>query len=196
MLFPIASYLVASIPFGKLLGQWAASIDITRRGSGNIGATNVAREIGIKWGLFTLFLDGSKGFFPVYLFGLFFPQFEAGHAAVGLSSLIGHQFSLFQRFRGGKGVATALGMYLALCPVPSLIALLVFVLTVCLCNYVSVGSLVSASIMPFVLIVLGTSASLVLTSLIVAILICMKHKDNIHRLVKGRERRWKQRGVR
>ena len=196
ILFPLVCYLFGSIPFGKLISQWAAGIDITQRGSGNIGAANVAREIGIKWGLFTLVLDAFKGFVPVFLFGLLFPQIEVGHAVVGLSTLIGHQFSLYRRFRGGKGVATALGIYLAISPISSLIALFVFVLTVYIWDFVSLGSIVSASIMPFVLTFLGKTDTLLITSLLVAGLICLKHKDNIHRLVRGRERKWRRRIVR
>lgn len=195
LLFPLASYLIGSIPFGKLISQWAAGIDITQRGSGNIGATNVAREIGVKWGLFTLFLDVIKGFVPVFLFRLFFPQFEMGNAIVGLSTLIGHQFSLYQRFRGGKGVATALGIYLAISPVPCLIALLLFVLTVYVWDYVSLGSMVSASMMPLILILFGKSDTTVIATMIMAGLICVKHKDNLRRLVKGEERRWRKRVV-
>ena len=190
ILFPIASYLFGSIPFGKIISQWAAGIDITQKGSGNIGATNVAREISVKWGLLTLVLDGFKGFVTLFLFGLFFPQFEVAHAVTGLSALIGHQFSLYQRFRGGKGVATALGIYLAISPVSSLIALSFFVLTVYLWDYVSVGSMVSSCIMPLILLLLGESIVLITATLIMAILICINHRDNLRRLAQGQERKW------
>ena len=195
ILFPIASYLLCSIPFGRFIGLKAASIEITERGSGNIGATNVAREIGLKWGILTLALDVLKGFIPVYLFVLLFPDHEIGISIVGLSALLGHQFSLYQRFRGGKGVATALGIYLALFPLPSLIAMLLFTLTVYLFDIVSIGSILSASIMPVLLLSFGNSGILTITSLIIAALICLKHKDNIQRLIKGEERRWRRGAV-
>lgn len=195
ILFPVASYIVGSIPFGKLISRWVAGIDITQRGSGNIGATNVAREIGMKWGFLTLVLDVLKGFLPLFLFRLFFPQFQIGHAIVAISTLVGHQFSLYQRFRGGKGVATALGIFLAISPVSCLIALLFFLLTVYTWTFISLGSMVSASIMPLILILVGKSDPLVIASVITAGLICLKHKDNIQKLVKGEERRWRKRIV-
>ncbi|MEE9613023.1 MAG: glycerol-3-phosphate 1-O-acyltransferase PlsY [Desulfatiglandales bacterium] len=195
ILFPVASYVLGSMPFGKLIGQKVARIDITERGSGNIGATNVTREIGIKWGIFTLVLDLLKGFIPVFLFGLFFPDFELGQAIVGLSALSGHQFSLFLRFRGGKGVATALGIYLAISPFPCLIALLFFMLTVYLWDFVSLGSMLSALAMPLLLVLFGKSNTLIMASLIMAALVCFKHKDNIQRLIRGEERGWRKKVV-
>lgn len=191
ILFPIATYLLCSIPFGRLIGKKVAGIDITRRGSGNIGATNVARELGLKWGVLTLFLDVLKGFIPVSLFAHLLPDYEIGISVVGLSALLGHQFSLYQRFRGGKGVATALGVYLAISPALSLIALLLFILTVYLLDFVSIGSILSASIMPILIIFSVKSDILTITSLIIAALICFKHKDNIRRLMRGEEKRWK-----
>ena len=114
ILFALAAYLLGSLPFGRLIGQRVADIDITQRGSRNIGATNVARELGLKWGIFTLLLDVLNGFMPVFLFGLFFPDFGIGPSVMGLFALFGHQFSVFLRFRGGKGVATSLGIFLAI----------------------------------------------------------------------------------
>jgi glycerol-3-phosphate acyltransferase PlsY len=193
ILFPAVSYLVGSIPFGKLISRRVANIDITQKGSGNIGATNVARELGLKWGILTLILDVLKGFIPTFLFDLFFPHFEIGLCAVGLFAVIGHQFSLYQRFRGGKGVATALGIYLAIAPIPCIMALALFVLTVYISNYVSLGSLISISTMPLFIIFHGKSATITITSLITAFLICLKHKENIRRLAKGEERGFRKR---
>lgn len=193
ILFAGASYILGSIPFGKLISRNVANIDITLRGSGNIGATNVARVIGLKWGILTLALDVLKGFIPTFLFRLLFPQLEVGLSVVGLMALLGHQFSLFHGFRGGKGVATALGAFLAIAPIPSLLALVLFVLTVYLSDYVSLGSLISACAMPFFLLLHGKAETVALTSLIMAILICLKHKDNIVRLAKGEERSWRKR---
>ena len=195
IIFPLVAYLIGSLPFGKLISQKVAGIDIAERGSGNIGATNVARELGLKWGILTLILDGLKGFIPLFLFSLFYPNFEVGLSIVGLSTLLGHQFSLFQRFRGGKGVATALGIYLALSPANCLVAILFFILTVRISNFISLGSMVSASIMPILLMLNCKSETLIITSLIIAALICLKHKDNIQRLVEGNERRWRKRDV-
>jgi glycerol-3-phosphate acyltransferase PlsY len=196
ILIPILSYLLGSIPFGKVLAHWVAEIDITRRGSGNIGATNVAREIGVKWGILTLFLDGLKGFLPCLLSALHFPQSELLQAIAGLSALLGHQYSIYLRFRGGKGFATALGVYLSLSPVACLIALLVFAITLYGWRFVSVGSMVSACIVPLVLVGYGKPGALITTTLIMAILIVINHRDNLRRLANGQERKWGKRPVR
>jgi glycerol-3-phosphate acyltransferase PlsY len=186
------SYLICSIPFGKIISRKVADIDITQRGSRNIGATNVARELGFKWGMFTLVFDMLKGFVPITLFNFSFPNFGIGGSIIGLASLLGHQFSIYQRFRGGKGVATALGIYLALSPFNSLIAVVFFVILVYVSDFVSLGSIFSASLMPFLLLLSGESRTIIITSLLVTALICLKHKDNIQRLRKGKERRWRK----
>jgi glycerol-3-phosphate acyltransferase PlsY len=189
-----AAYLLGSVPFGKLISKKAAHIDITNRGSGNIGATNVAREIGIKWGLLTLLLDVLKGFIPVILFSRYASQAaplqELGLSAVGLSALLGHQFSLFLRFRGGKGVGTALGIYLGIAPLCSLLAVLLFFIVVTKWNFVSLGSISSAAAMPILIAIFGKPLPVFIGAVIAAALICIKHMDNIQRLVKGKERKW------
>ncbi len=196
ILFPLGAFLLGSIPFGRLISQRVAGIDISKKGSGNIGATNVARVIGMKWGILTLFLDGLKGFLPLFLFALLFPQSESILALTGLSALLGHQYSVFLRFRGGKGFATALGVYLALSPAGCLLSLLVFMITVYGWRYISVGSMVTSCIMPLVLLVLVESSTLMTMALIMAILICVNHRDNLCRLAQGRERKWRKTAVR
>ena len=197
--FTVSAYVLGSIPFGKLIARRAGGFDITQRGSGNIGATNVTRELGFKWGLLTLALDMLKGFVPVFFFAYFsstsIPGYESHLAVIGLSALLGHQFSVFQRFRGGKGVATALGVYLGLSVftlLSCLIGFLVFVLTVYKWNFVSLGSMVSAFVIPFLLISFGESHVIVYLSVIITVLICIKHRDNISRLIKGEEKKWIQ----
>ena len=194
-LFLMASYLAGAVPFGLMIARKVADVDITQRGSGNIGATNVARELGLKWGLLTLLLDLLKGYVPVFLFALLHPRQEIWLAAVGFSALLGHQFSVFERFKGGKGVATALGVYLALSPVSTLIAVLVFVLTVGLSKFVSLGSMLSAVAMPIILALTGRSWILVTASIFVAGLICLKHRDNMKRLLRGEERKWEKKAA-
>ena len=160
IVFSISTYLLCSIPFGKIISHKVAAIDITQRGSGNIGATNVARELGLKWGILTLFLDVLKGFLPLYLLGLLFPDCHNGLSIVGLSALLGHQFSLFEKFRGGKGVATALGIYLAISPVSSIFGIILFILTVSVFDFISLGSMVSAAVMPLFLALLNRPTAL------------------------------------
>ncbi len=196
VLFLLATFLFGSIPFGRLIGQWVAGIDVTQRGSGNIGATNVARVIGLKWGLLTLLLDGLKGFLPLSLLAFLFPQSDAILAITGLSALLGHQYSIYLRFRGGKGFATALGVYLALSPAACLATLLVFLITVYGWRYISVGSMVSSCVVPLMFFVLGESSALITVTLIMAILICVNHRDNLHRLAQGQERKWGKTTVR
>jgi glycerol-3-phosphate acyltransferase PlsY len=191
-LFSLAAYLLCSIPFGKLLSRKVADIDITRKGSGNVGATNVARIIGFKWGMLTLLLDALKGFIPVYLFRSFSSGFEIDIAVVVMASLLGHQFSIFQRFRGGKGVATALGIYVAILPGYILIVILFFILTVYVSGYVSLGSILSASLMPFLLLLSDEPKLSVITASVMAALIWIKHRENIERLFRGQERGWRK----
>ena len=169
-----------------------AGIDITRQGSGNVGATNVARVIGFKWGILTLILDALKGFIPVYFFSSFSFGFNTGLMVVVLASLLGHQFSIFQEFRGGKGVSTALGIYLAISPGYTLVVVIFFVLTVYISDFVSLGSLLSALFMPLLLLISGESKMSVLTAVIMAVLIWFKHKANIKRLYRGEEKKWKK----
>jgi glycerol-3-phosphate acyltransferase PlsY len=191
-----SAYLLGSIPFGKLVARRVAHINITQRGSGNIGATNVARELGITWGLVTLFLDILKGFLPVFLYTHYFfnagIEYEICLSIIGLSALLGHQFSIFMGLRGGKGVATAIGIYLAISPLICLAAVIVFILTVYIWDFVSLGSMIAVIIMPFLLVFSGASQPIVTCSIIVAALICLKHKGNITRLIRGKERKWRR----
>ena len=177
--------------------QVCARIDITKHGSGNIGATNVARELGIKWGIITLILDLLKGFVPVVLFSHLFsdaePFHEAALAGIGICGLLGHMFPVFLGFKGGKGVATALGVYLAISPLSCLLSLVVFIIIVMVWNYISLGSILSAAAMPLFLILFGKPQALIIGSLIMAVLIWYKHRVNIQALMRGEERRWKDR---
>ena len=196
IIIPIIFYIIGSIPFGVLIGRRIAKIDITQRGSGNIGATNVARELGIKWGIITLVLDLLKGFIPIFIFYRYLNSFSGiGLLIVCLSVFLGHQFSFLQRFRGGKGVATALGIFIAISPFSSIIAILIFIVTVYITDIVSLGSMIAACAMPLILFLSIESKYLIITSLIMAALICLKHKDNIQRLLRGEERRWRRRSV-
>jgi acyl phosphate:glycerol-3-phosphate acyltransferase len=194
--FALGGYLLGAIPFGKIIAQMAAKIDITQRGSKNIGATNVARELGLKWGLLTLCLDVLKGLVPVLVFAAASVGDIASQmalAVVSLCPLFGHQFSVFMGFRGGKGVATALGIYLALSPISCVLGLLVFLLVMLKWDVVSLASMVSAGSIPIFLTLFHQPKPVVLASVIMAALIYFKHGENVLRLVKGEERKWKQR---
>lgn len=173
-LFPILAYLVGSIPFGLLLGKAIKGIDIRDHGSGNIGATNVLRIVGKKWGILCLFLDFLKGFLPVvlatnlvragaesaavplpFLAGLTEPlaadqQFMVHclHVATALASILGHNYSVFLRFHGGKGIATSAGVLVALMPLVLACMLVVFCLSLALTRWVSLGSILAALSLP------------------------------------------------
>lgn len=194
--FLVTAYLLASIPFGKIIARNVADIDITARGSGNIGATNVSRELGVKWGLITLLLDTLKGFLPVFMASryLWHPDVMSslGLSTIGTAALLGHQFSLFQGFKGGKGVATALGIYLAIAPIPCLIALVLFVAVVYKWKYVSLGSMVSAFSLPVLVTLFGKPLPIGIGALVVASLIFVKHRDNVTRLTRGQEHPWRK----
>jgi len=192
----VAGYLLGSIPFGLLLSQKVAKLDITKAGSGNIGATNVAREVGLKWGVITLLADALKGFIPVvlarYLLGSSIEINEALKGIVGLSALLGHQFPVYNRFRGGKGVATYLGVFLAISPISCLFSGVVFIVLVSLWRYVSLGSILGALTMPIWLYLAGHPTFMILPSLVMSLLITFQHRKNIQRIIQGNERRWQK----
>lgn len=147
---PAASYLIGSIPFGYLIGR-LHGIDIRKVGSGNIGATNVTRSIGRIAGKICFFLDFLKGALPVVLVNMTFEENTANLAlAAGLAVILGHVFPIYLRFRGGKGVATAAGVALALAPYPLLCALAVWVVTFLTSRYVSLASIVAAASLPII----------------------------------------------
>ncbi len=199
LLYFVGAYLLGSIPFGQIISKKVASIDITTRGSGNIGATNVARELGMKWGIATLVLDMLKGLVPVLVsvrYGAGGGSFAVmGPSIVGVCALVGHQFSLFRKFNGGKGVATALGVYLAISPLSTVLALVLFVVVVMKWSFISLASMVAALSMPIFLLMFEKSGACIVVSVVMALLICVKHHENIGRLMKREERKWKDRKI-
>jgi len=195
--FAVGAYLLGAVPFGKIIARRVAQIDITKQGSKNIGATNVARELGLKWGLLTLLFDVLKGLLPILAFSACSFKgdisSQMGLAAVSLCPLLGHQFSVFMGFRGGKGVATALGIYLALFPMACALGVMVFLLVVLKWDFISLGSMVSAGSIPIFLTLFHQPKPVVLASLIMAVFIYFRHGENVIRLVRGEETKWKQR---
>jgi glycerol-3-phosphate acyltransferase PlsY len=194
----VGGYLLASIPFGLIIAQRVVRLDITHAGSGNIGATNVAREVGVKWGALTLLADSLKGFVPVVLAHYFLDPSAEIHETlkgmVGLSAVLGHQFPVYRRLRGGKGTATCLGVFLAISPVSCLYSGIIFTILVVLWRYVSLGSIVAALTMPLWLYFAGHSASVIGLGVVMAALITFQHRGNIQRLIRGDERKWQKTG--
>ncbi|MDA8428843.1 MAG: glycerol-3-phosphate 1-O-acyltransferase PlsY [Geobacteraceae bacterium] len=185
----VLAYLIGSVPTGLLLGK-ACGVDVRKEGSGNIGATNLYRTVGRKIGVITLVGDCLKGMIPVLL--VKFSSLPSGYAAwVGLAAFCGHVFSVFLRFKGGKGVATALGVFLALAPLAVGAALLVFITLMLIFRYVSLGSIAAAVVMPLAVILLGGSKELIAVTLVIAVVVVVKHHENIRRLLAGTESRFK-----
>ena len=181
----VFAYLLGSVPVGVLLARMKGA-DPRKVGSGNIGATNVMRAAGKTTGALTLAGDILKGLLPVVVaFVLGEPAMVV--AAVGLAAFLGHLFPLFLKFKGGKGVATALGVYLALDPFAVVITVIVFVLVLLKWRFVSLGSLVGVAAMPLLLYLLNAPDYYIYLALVIAALIFIKHKDNIRRLLAGTE---------
>ncbi len=142
------AYLMGSIPTGVVLARFYGIKDITKEGSGNIGATNVGRVAGKKAGIITLIGDALKGAVPILAVMAISGRVEWLIAAAALTAFLGHIYPVFNNFKGGKGVATALGIFLTISPLSALAAALVFILLVALYRYVSLGSIVTAGLMP------------------------------------------------
>ncbi|MBW2057115.1 MAG: glycerol-3-phosphate 1-O-acyltransferase PlsY [Deltaproteobacteria bacterium] len=182
------SYLLGSIPVGLVLSKAFSKQDPRQVGSGNIGATNVLRTAGRVLALLTLTGDALKGFIPVSL-GMAWHLSEVWISLAALAAFLGHLFPVFLRFKGGKGVATALGVFLAICPLAVAIDFFLFAGVLVTGRIVSVGSMSAASLMPVLLWIFTGSQPYVVMSTSVAILIVYRHRANIERLLKGRENR-------
>src|SRR6266446_8264559 len=192
LLIPLVAYLLGSIPFGLILAKVFGGGDVGKEGGGNIGATNVSGVAGPLGGILTLLLDGAKGAVAVLLTGRYSNDSATWMVIAGLAALVGHCFPLWLKFKGGKGVATAAGVYLALCPPAFLGGLILFLLVAGFSRYVSLGSVAAAVAMPLLMYFFWTphhAPPLIITfgALAVAMLIVYKHDGNLQRLVQGTE---------
>lgn len=185
----IAAYLLGSIPTGLLLAK-AAGVDIRSSGSGNIGATNVYRTLGRSVGVMTLVGDCLKGLLPVLL-AKYLQLPDVWVAAIGLAAFLGHVYTVFLGFKGGKGVATALGVFLGVAPLAVAGALVIFVAMVWKWRYVSLGSITAAAAIPLLVVLLYPSPATVAMSVAIAALVVWKHSENIKRLRAGTESKFK-----
>jgi len=188
------SYLIGSIPFGLLFSK-GSGIDIRTQGSKNIGATNVTRLLGKKVGAMTLVCDMLKGFLPMFITALVVEN-DSGRdliiALCGAASVLGHMFPVYLRFKGGKGVATALGAFLYLAPLAVIGCIAVFAFSVALSGFVSLGSLLgSMSMLVWLLVLQVPTWKLGLAGFIV-VMIWIKHRENISRLLSGTEKSWRK----
>ncbi len=187
-LIPVIGYLLGSIPFGFLIVRLTAGTDIRKQGSGNIGATNVFRRS--RWaGLGTLLFDGGKGYLAV-LIARWMGGDPAWQAIAALAAILGHVFTVWLRFKGGKGVATGCGAYLAICPGAVVTTLVVFILTVALTRYISLASILATGAFPLWAYLYGEPTSVLLWGALGASVIILKHHQNIRRLLAGTETRF------
>jgi glycerol-3-phosphate acyltransferase PlsY len=184
-LIPLLAYLLGSIPFGYLLIRSAEGRDIRSFGSGNIGATNVFRKNRLI-GILTLVLDAGKGYVAVVLAGWMGGNLK-WQAAAAVFAIIGHIFTVWLRFKGGKGVATGCGAYLALSPLAVLTTLGLFMLLLLLTRYISVSSIGATAFFPLWAYFYGEPAPVLLWAVVGAVLIIAKHHQNIRRLIAGTE---------
>ena len=189
-LLVVAGYLLGSLSFALLLVRWRTGTDIRTEGSGNAGATNVARAHGKGLGLAVALLDVAKGSAAVLLVRLVTadPRYAA---AAGFAAILGHVFPLYSGFRGGKGVATAVGAFLVLAPLATLACLAVFVAVVAATRFVSLGSVVAMVLLPPAASLLShSSRAVVVAAAATAILVVVKHIENLKRLARGEERKF------
>ncbi len=189
---PVAAYLLGSIPFGLLLTRLFGGGDVRKAGSGNIGATNVARVAGRLPGILTLIFDIAKGAAAVWFAARLSNESATWMMIAALAALVGHCFPVWLRFRGGKGVATAAGAFLMLSPLAFLASIALFALVVIFWRYVSLGSISAAAAMPLLIYFLwaphhAPPPAVTLGALAAAALIVYKHDANIQRLVQGEE---------
>ena len=184
------SYLLGAMPFGLLISRTCCGIDPREQGSGNIGATNVGRLCGTKYGAMTLILDVLKGFAPVLLAASFSDSYFF-LTLVATAAVCGHMFSVFLHGKGGKGVATWVGAFLAISPWAVIICGLAFLAALYFYNFVSLASLVMVALMPVVLLFQGLFGAIPMALALMA-LIFWKHSENIQRLMAGTEHPWKK----
>ena len=191
------AYLIGSFPTAIIAGKLLKKIDIREHGSGNAGATNVFRVLGWKAGLVVLFIDMFKGFASVW----WVPNLTVVNPDIfiyvqifaGIAAIAGHIWTIFAKFRGGKGVGTAAGVFLGLQPGPVMICLIVFIGVVYKTKYVSLGSMIAAFLLPIILIVqkffleIEIQIPMIVLSILLAILIIVTHRANINRLIQGTE---------
>ena len=198
-------YLAGSLPWGLWLGLWLRRVDVRTLGSGNLGATNVYRELGPGIGVATLLLDIAKGAVPTWWIpltsvGAAFPGGpEWCRLATGLACVLGHVFTVFAGFKGGKGVATTVGVLLALSPPAFAVFVGVFVVIVVVTRFISLGSILGSLAFAAVLAVRapgGWRSPTFACGALIALLVILRHHENIRRLLRGEERRFSLKGGR
>ncbi|MFZ1840556.1 MAG: glycerol-3-phosphate 1-O-acyltransferase PlsY [Leptotrichiaceae bacterium] len=195
VLLILIAYVLGSIPNALWVGKTFKNIDVREHGSKNTGSTNAARVLGPKLGIFTLILDILKGALPTYLGIVLGANLltritgidKLDIIVIGMAAILGHTFSLFLKFKGGKAVATTLGVFLVLVPYAILILLVVFFVIFGLTKYVSLASIVSAVALPITVYLTTRHIPLTILGIIIGLLVIIRHKENIKRLINGTE---------
>jgi glycerol-3-phosphate acyltransferase PlsY len=184
----IVAYLVGGIPFGLLIVKLTTGADVRESGSGNIGATNVLRTTGPLAGILTLVLDAAKGLFAVWLADTLTHGDVFWMSATALSVLLGHVFSPYLKFKGGKAVASFLGAFGYLTPVPVLVITIIFILVIVMTRYLSLGSISGAALYPFAcFVILHPEWPVLVAAAGASVLILWRHQGNIARIKQGNE---------
>ena len=187
VLLSIVAYLIGSIPTGIVVAKILGAPDPRAVGSGNIGATNVGRVAGKAAGIITLVGDVLKGFLIILLAFYIFGNSPKEISIAGLAVFLGHLFPVFLKFKGGKGVATTLGVFLAIGPLQAILALIIFIILVAIFKYVSVASMIASVSIPLMLNLSPATSPYVPLAAVISVLIILKHSDNIKRLIQGTE---------
>jgi acyl phosphate:glycerol-3-phosphate acyltransferase len=184
-----AAYLMGSIPTSYLAGR-AKGLDLRRAGSGNLGATNAYRVLGLGAAVPVMVVDVVKGWIPAALFPLLADAGLQWALVYGAAAIVGHVFSVFVRFKGGKGIATGAGVFLALAPWAVLIGFVVWGVTVVLTRIVSLGSMLAALVLPLAVFATNEPAPVLLLSVALSLFVIYAHRANIRRLARGEENRF------
>jgi acyl phosphate:glycerol-3-phosphate acyltransferase len=207
ILIVLIAYLIGSIPTAYVLFKIKKGDDIRKYGSGNVGGTNIIRTIGTSWGVLTIFIDAIKGFIPILLSYLVYPSDLILVAVVSVAAVLGHIFPIYIKFRGGKAIATSLGVIIGICGLPFVLnpawlrILPIFIIlgtwgiVFAISRRVSLGSLIAAIATPISFYFTGYPWTIVATTIFLGLLTFVSHRKNIKRLIKGEEKKIKGKGA-
>jgi glycerol-3-phosphate acyltransferase PlsY len=190
----VLSYLLGSVSFSVLIGRFMKGVDVRQHGSGNAGATNTLRVLGKGPAIMVLLLDVCKGIAAVWLGYWLGGGSQWTASLAGIAAIAGHNWPLYFHFRGGKGIATAIGVLATLCFFPALIAGVIAILSIVITRYVSLGSLIFVVLTPWMILVLGYPWPLFWSSLIICVFAVWRHRSNIRKLIQGKENRLGSKG--
>lgn len=187
ILLILLSYLIGSIPFGYLVGKYGKKIDIREYGSGNIGASNIFRVLGVKYALIVLIGDCLKGLLAVLLAKYIISEQILFYLIIGISAIVGHNWSIFLKLKGGKGIATTYGVVLAFYPLIAIISALIWGIIVLKTRFASLGSIVSVFFITLLSFLFTTPFEFRLFTIVIFVFALLRHSTNIHRLIDKKE---------